>query len=311
MDTLPRQPIFTGEDYRIVIEHYRRHLKKIIDFSRKEGVHLLVSNLVSNLRDFNPSVSILACPLDQQEERRWRQAYSEGRRLYHSGDLDAALARLMKAEALCDSFADLHFMKGKIFEELGAYREAAGAFEKAKNLDGVPFRAIAEINGIITGTCRRENIPLFDAVAALEEKSTGGLVGHNLIVDNVHPSPDGAFLIALGFCGLLEKAFHRECPGGFNWPAAWENPFDLLSLNEDLISHYYLYLARYTVQLAALTRNKAPRIRLAREYLDRARALGRHPGKIARLSRYLALMEKNPLRAIEQEYGAIESPGVD
>jgi tetratricopeptide (TPR) repeat protein len=303
MDALPRTPLFTEDDYRIVVAHYRRQLERIIAFSRKRGITLLASSLVCNLRDFNPSVSILSCPLDEHAEEKWRQAYSEGKSLYESGDFDAALARLSDAEALCDTFADLHFVKGKIFEARHDDRAALEAFEKAKDLDGVPFRAISAINGVLTDTCRREKVPLFDAPASLRKRSPGGLVGHNLIVDNVHPSPEGAFLIALGFCEMLEQAFREELPGGFRWPGAWEDPFEMLGLNDDLKSRYYIYLARYTAQLAALTRNKAPRIALARAYLDRAGAYGRHPGRIARASRYLDLLEKDPVRAIELEYG--------
>jgi len=303
LDEYPRQAIFPASDYRMVSEHYRRHLEKIIAFCRKKGILLLVSNLVSNLRDFNPGVSVLTCDLDHHSERNWRSAYMEGTDLYRRGAFDGALKALSRAETLCDSFADLHFLKGKIYEASGSYEPALRSYERAKNLDAVPFRAVTRINRLITETCGRHHVPLLDTVRIFKDRSPHGLVGRNLIVDNVHPSPEGAFLIARGFCELLEDEISDRLPGGFQWPGTWDTPFELLGLNQSYIGNYYIYLARYMVQLAALTRNKEPRIRLAREYLERAREIGLHGMKINRAARYLDLMEKDPRRAIEKQEG--------
>jgi len=304
---IPGKPIFSREDYRMVLENYRVNLEKIIALSRKYGVKLIVSNLVSNLRDFNPSVSFLTCPLDASARRHWRQYYFRGKDLYAEGALQEALEQLEKAAAICDSFADLHYLMGKIYDRFQHYEKAEEAYKKARDLDGIPFRTTSRLNALVAEICEKENVPLIDSITSFKIHSPGQLIGKNLIVDNVHPSPEGAFLISAGFCRALEEVFADMLQRGFQWPERWDSPAELLQMNRTMRADYYLYLARYTAQLAALTREKKPRLMLAGEYLEEAGKFGAPPVRIAKISRYLALIEKDTARAIREEYPHSES----
>jgi tetratricopeptide (TPR) repeat protein len=195
-------------------------------------------------------------------------------------------------------------MTGKIYTQLQLYDMAASAFEKARDLDGIPFRAMSTLNRLLAGICRKEKVPLVDSIASFRMHAQEQLIGHDLIVDNVHPSLDGAFLVASGFCRALEKPFAAKIPGGFQWPETWMAPVELLGMTRAMKADYYLYLARYTAQLAALTRAKEARLKTAREYLVQAGKFGASRDRIAKMAGYLALLEEDTTRAIREEYRA-------
>lgn len=82
-------------------------------------------------------------------------------------------------------------------------------FIKAKDYDLLKFRAPSEIEGVIRSLATEKNARLIDVKAAFEAKSSGAIVGNELLLEHVHPNLNGQRLLAgevfLALSGFLEE----------------------------------------------------------------------------------------------------------
>jgi len=74
---------------------------------------------------------------------------------------------------------------------------------KAKDLDIIPFRAPSGINKIIRDKAAEANIDLLDIEEIYERNSRAGIVGKPIIVEHLHPSAYGHYLIAVGLTNII------------------------------------------------------------------------------------------------------------
>jgi len=97
-------------------------------------------------------------------------AVVEAAQLQGSGNAAEALKRYMGARAIDSSAAELEFRIGLCHLALGDQANAREAFERARDLDALPFRADGKMNrSVVTlgATGKAEGPTLVDAVAAL------------------------------------------------------------------------------------------------------------------------------------------------
>jgi lysophospholipase L1-like esterase len=93
----------------------------------------------------------------------------------------------------------------KIFEAAqqheieGAFDIARQEYYRAKDLDGLRFRAPEIFNEIIHRVANDFHQPVVPMKMFFEGKSKHGLIGNNLMVDHLHPNIDGYFLMADAF----------------------------------------------------------------------------------------------------------------
>lgn len=98
------------------------------------------------------------------------------------------------------------------------YDSARVLYKKAKDLDALRFRAPSEFNRIIHQTAEQYTVPVVPMQSVFETASPHGLVGDNLMLDHLHPTITGYFLMADAFytemlrAGLLPQAAERSMP---------------------------------------------------------------------------------------------------
>jgi len=88
----------------------------------------------------------------------------------------------------------------------GDYQQAKQAFIKARNHDLLRFRAPSAINDIIVNLAKKESVYFVDANQALTEAAAHGIIGKSLMLEHLHPTIDGYFVIADSFYQALEKS---------------------------------------------------------------------------------------------------------
>ncbi|MBN1782493.1 hypothetical protein JW948_15260 [bacterium] len=151
--------------YKLGLKQFGENLDIMMTRFRKAGVPVVLSELVSNIRDQAPFISGPA------------------------GDLPPAQAIYDEARKLDAS---------------GKYRESMGLYTRAKDLDMLRFRASEELNALIHRMGETYRTPVVPMKAAFMAVSQNGLVGSNIMADHLHPNMDGYFVMADAFFNTLK-----------------------------------------------------------------------------------------------------------
>ena len=143
---------------------FEENLRAIYEKAKDHGVPVLVSELVSNIRDQVPFVS---------------QA---------TDSLPSALEVYHHAQSL---------------EARRKFVDAEHEYERAKDLDELRFRAPEEFNKIIHRVAAEFSSPVVPMKSYFEKASPNGLVGDSLMTDHLHPNISGYFLMADAFFNTM------------------------------------------------------------------------------------------------------------
>lgn len=146
-------------------KQFESNLTELVKKCKKAKVPIVLSELVSNIRDQAPFGSI---------------------------DNDTAYS------------ANYMFQKARGLEAQHRLEEAKRAYYWAKDLDPVRFRAPEDFNAIIHQIAEEWDVPVVPMKKAFESVSSGGLIGQNLICDHLHPNIDGYFVMADAFMNTLK-----------------------------------------------------------------------------------------------------------
>jgi lysophospholipase L1-like esterase len=156
-----------GDDYQAGKNQFRKNIEEIIEMARDAGVKVIISELVSNIKDNKPFESV-------------------------------------KSDSLPS--ADEQYKKALESLKQGNYNEAKKEFYFAKDLDALRFRAPEEFNKIIHEVADENKVPIVPMEKYFEEKSPHGIIGDNMMLDHLHPNIDGYFLMADAFYNTMKDA---------------------------------------------------------------------------------------------------------
>jgi len=159
-EVIAEQFIAADSDLRTVThKNFADNLDRILERCSNEDVHVILSNLVCNLKDQPP----LGTHVKQAvESREAAQYYQQGLEEAYNGDTLSAYASYLKA---CDT-------------------------------DVVPFRAGSALNTIIREKAGEHHMQFVDMSAVFRQASSEAIPGDNLFCDHLHPNPEGYRLMA-------------------------------------------------------------------------------------------------------------------
>jgi lysophospholipase L1-like esterase len=148
-------------------DQLEQNLGELLDRYREAGVPVYLGTLVSNLRDQPPFADEEGAPVERLASR----AFDRGR------DLDRA----------------------------GRSPEARGAYARARDLDTLRFRAPGPFNDRIRALAERHGARLVEVESAFDASSPGGIPGASLLLEHVHPTAEGYFLLADAYWQALAE----------------------------------------------------------------------------------------------------------
>jgi Flp pilus assembly protein TadD len=205
-----------------VYDHFQRNLAEIIATGKSAGAGIVVSTVPVNLKDCAPFASSHLPALTKMQIAQWRETYDRGIRAQESGGLRDALRAFDEAARLDDTMAELHFRRGACALSLGQTNDARRDFTRARDLDTLRFRCDRQMNEIIRATATQAGAALADAENVFAEQTVGGIPGHELFYEHVHPTWEGNYLLARELADrvslLLPASVANHAAASRTWP---------------------------------------------------------------------------------------------
>lgn len=206
---------------REVLSQYRSSLQSILDGFADKGVPVVVCTLPVNLSGVSPFKSEHRPGLSAEDLQTWQRLWQDASVREQAGDWSGALGRLDEALKIDARYAELHFRRGVLLERLGRIAEAYHAYDRARQEDIIPLRALDEINDIIRQLAEKPGVYLADVERFFLRISPGGIPGRNLFADHVHPTLEGQQIIAwvvlnaatrAGLVPMSEQVWQQNMP---------------------------------------------------------------------------------------------------
>ena len=191
--------------YNSTRDNFEHNLTDIIDAAASKHVPIIFSSLVSNLRDAPPFHGIVSPSASSGTRRLWDRQLAIGDSLVRSGRYSTAAAMYLACTKLDTLNAIAFYDLAKAQYALGEYPEALESFAKAKDLDGLRFRASREFENTLETVCARRGAIVAPTDSAFSSQSEHGIVGNNLILEHLHPNVDGYFLMGKVFAETIRK----------------------------------------------------------------------------------------------------------
>lgn len=225
MEMFLRQQI-RADDPRLakVYEHFQRNLEDILRIGHEAGARLVLSTVVSNLKDCPPFASLHRLGLASAQRDEWDKFYHAATAQEAATNYTAALAQYEQAMKLDDGYAELHFRMGHCHWALRNYKAARERFEKARDLDALRFRADSRINQIIRQTAAShgaQGLKLLDAAELFARNSQHGITGEEFLYEHVHFNFDGNYLLARALAEQIADLLPRALTGSNTNATAW------------------------------------------------------------------------------------------
>jgi tetratricopeptide (TPR) repeat protein len=194
---------YRSDLYEKGVIQFRDNMEQIMNLFSKRQIPLFVSNLVSNEKDLKPFISF--DPGSKSPE--FKADLTAGINAFAKNDLNSAITWLKKADQLYSSSAVCNYYLGQIAYKQSDFANAKKYYLKAKDLDGLRFRAPEQFNEILAQLCNKyPGTHLVDTRAAFESNADHRIIGDELTVDHVHPDLKGYAIMSDAFYKAIKKS---------------------------------------------------------------------------------------------------------
>ncbi|MGH7596507.1 MAG: tetratricopeptide repeat protein [bacterium] len=184
-------------EHQRAIQSFIDNLLEIVEVAQRRQVKILVSTLVSNLKDHVPFETALIPP---PKQITWDNYATQGDKHWQKGDSAGADFLYQRALEIFPQSADANFILGRRYLQIGNRAKARTLFENALDLDLMPLRARTEFNRALLALCADKKVPVVPIHRIFDLNSPGGIPGLEVFTEHVHPNRLGYFLMAKQFC---------------------------------------------------------------------------------------------------------------
>ena len=204
-----------AEDPRkeVVYQNFERNLKDIVQAGLGSGAKILLNTVAVNLKDCPPFASLANSNLPAADRAQFDQLFSAACAAEAQTNLVAAAQKFAAAAKIDPQFPELQFRWGECLLVLGDFVGAREHLQTACDVDALPFRADARINGAIQRTGQQfagDRLAFFDAATALATNTVENLCGREIFYEHVHFNFDGNFRLGLLWAGQVGNLLPPE-----------------------------------------------------------------------------------------------------
>ena len=198
-----------------VYQNFEKNLVDILNTAGRADIPVVVSTIVTNLRDCPPFASLHSESLSAADQSQWTEHFEQGCRFQESGDYQQAIQAYQQAAAVDANYAELQFRLAQCSLLLNDPTIASEHFLKARDYDTLRFRATTEINETIREAATQaadQGIRFIDASRELNDQSQAGLAGSEFLCEHVHFTFEGNYQLAKLIADELVDVL--QLPGG-------------------------------------------------------------------------------------------------
>jgi len=218
-----------------VYRNFNANLRDIVELGRSSGAKILLNTVSVNLKDSPPFASLNNSKLTATARAQFEGDMEEGKAREKEHRFAEGAEAFAKAAGIDPLFAEAQFRWGDcLLKQTNA--AAHEHFQRACDLDALPFRADTRINSMTRELGRKlagVGVMLCDAAAVLETNSPVRVAGAESFFEHVHFNFDGNFRLGQLWANCVESLLpdrldHSAAPG---W-ASQESCEQVLGLTE-------------------------------------------------------------------------------
>lgn len=219
----------SSQTYRDGLENFSANLRELKELCAPRGVPVILGTQASNLRDSAPFVSGIPTSVPVSARTDFHTRFNSGMEHQLNGDFIAALAAFRAAAGLMPQHAESHYRIARCLDTLGRTSEALPEYVAARDLDELRFRTSSDFNAAIRRMDDGLALYCADIDSAFAAASPAGITGSNVILEHLHPTAYGQFLMARTYAatmrahGLLEPENHWATADTLNDAMLWNN----------------------------------------------------------------------------------------
>lgn len=180
------------------------NIGEMVKRCQQRNVPVLVCTMPSNERDLHPVGADRFDGVTSEAQQRCNEFLAQAEAQLATNP-QAALTNLAAAISLAPKNSRSHFLSGQAFYALSRTNEAQRAFDAARDLDSMPWRATSLQQAAIRAAVAKNGGALCDMVTAFRAASPGGCIGWELMDDHVHPTLRGQALMAEAIVASLRR----------------------------------------------------------------------------------------------------------
>ncbi len=193
--TAPNDPLRAAAARNI-----QAHIHELIRRAERRGVPVVVCITGTNERGMAPLGESTVDGVAESDRPRF-----DGLMALDPEDAGAHVDDLRWAVSVAPEHARAHWMLGTGLHARGDFDGARAEFDRAVDLDPMPWRATTQIMDAVRGAMVGTGAVECDARAAMRDASEGGTIGWNLMVDHVHMDVAGQEIVARALFDALTR----------------------------------------------------------------------------------------------------------
>jgi lysophospholipase L1-like esterase len=187
-----KEIVFGSDLYKQGIEQFQGNMSQILSKYQTAGIPVMLGSLVSNENGQIPFSSV-----GKVDWHTYESNLNKNNALLEIAQLNDMLAQNKSAINYYKLALNLQF--------LTRYKEAKEAFVLAKDYDLLRFRAPSQFSVLLQNMAKEYNASWVDVQGLFNHNSTHGIIGNQLILEHLHPTVDGYFLLAEAYANLIVK----------------------------------------------------------------------------------------------------------
>ncbi len=183
-------------DYLTALHSFEANLRELATMCREHNVPIVFGTQVSDLRDLPPFVPGSSARLPPSSRTQVEALYARSRALAEEHRFLSAISPLDSALALDSTRADIYYLRGRMLDSLHRYGDAERTYALARDFDRLRFRTSSDFNNAIMALDSPPRVMTIDLEQDFRRYCPDSLIGRTLILEHLHPTAPGAFLMA-------------------------------------------------------------------------------------------------------------------